>query len=93
MSTRRRVHIFVSGRVQGVFFRHYTLQKALELGLKGWVRNLEDGRVEVVCEGEEDKVKSMAAWCKKGPPGAFVKDTESYWEEYAGDFDTFRILH
>jgi len=58
----KRVHIFVSGIVQGVFFRHFTSMKAKQLGLTGWVRNLRDGRVEMVCEGNEDAIKEMIAW-------------------------------
>lgn len=59
MSDKDRAHIFVSGRVQGIFFRSSTQKKARELGLTGWVRNLQDGRVEAVFEGEKDKIEKM----------------------------------
>jgi acylphosphatase len=68
----RRVHVFISGRVQGVAFRHYTVKTAVSLNLKGWVRNLDDGRVETVFEGEDDPVDAMLAWCWKGPSLAHV---------------------
>jgi acylphosphatase len=67
------VHVFVSGRVQGVFFRPWTEDTARELGLKGWVRNLPDGRVEAVFEGEKSKVERMVELCRKGPPHAKVE--------------------
>ncbi|HOJ71062.1 MAG TPA: acylphosphatase [Syntrophorhabdaceae bacterium] len=87
----KRVHIFVSGIVQGVFFRHFTSMKAKQLGLTGWVRNLRDGRVEMVCEGNEDAIKEMIAWSKKGPQGAFVEKTDVRYEEYQGEFTDFQI--
>lgn len=71
-----RAHVFVSGVVQGVFYRAYTQQQAQKLGLKGWVRNLPDGRVEAVFEGEKDRVEKMIEWCSKGPPGAGVEGVE-----------------
>lgn len=88
-----RVHIFVSGMVQGVFFRLTTMRKALEIGVYGWVKNLRDGRVEIVCEGEKDKVNRLVEWCKKGPEGSFVTNTDISWEKYAGEFETFQIVY
>ena len=75
-STTRRVHVFITGRVQGVFFRAETKKQALELGLKGWVRNLYDRRVEAVFEGSKNDVEKMIDWCKKGPGPAHVKGVE-----------------
>lgn len=72
-----RLHVFVSGRVQGVFFRDSTRAKALELGVAGWVRNLPDGRVEAVFEGSREAVEAMARWCRSGPPLARVDDVEA----------------
>jgi len=89
MDKKVRVHIFVSGRVQGVFFRSQTKEKARELGLTGWVRNSEDGRVEAVFEGEEEKVKEIVEWAKKGPALARVNGIEILWEDYKGEFDDF----
>jgi len=87
-----RAHVFISGRVQGVFFRANARREALRLGVKGWVRNLRDGRVEAVIEGEEDKVKMMVEWCKRGPPGAIVSKVEIFWEPYKGEYKSFDII-
>lgn len=70
-------HVFVTGRVQGVGFRLSLVREAKKCeGLQGFVRNLEDGRVEAVIQGEERDVLALVAWCKKGPPGASVKELE-----------------
>ena len=81
-----RLHVFVSGRVQGVFFRDSTRRKALELGLAGWVRNLPDGRVEAVFEGPREAIEAAHAWCRNGPPLARVEDVEAA----AGDDEGLR---
>ncbi|MDW7772544.1 MAG: acylphosphatase [Desulfobulbaceae bacterium] len=82
--TRRRVHAIVRGRVQGVFFRDYTRQKALELGLSGWVRNLPDRSVETVFEGEREKVEEMLSWLHTGSPMSQVTGVDSRDEEPLG---------
>ncbi|HHH81954.1 MAG TPA: acylphosphatase [Chloroflexi bacterium] len=87
----KRAHLWISGRVQGVNFRYYTSQEAQARGLKGWVRNLWDGRVEAVFEGEEQAVDSMIEWCRKGPPAARVEDIQVSWENPTGEFDRFGI--
>ncbi len=69
-----RAHVVVSGRVQGVFFRSQTQEKAQQSGVSGWVKNLAEGRVEAVFEGERAKVEQMVKWAKKGPSGAIVND-------------------
>lgn len=89
--TMKRVHVFISGRVQGVFFREYTRRKAEELGVKGWVRNLPDGRVEAVFEGEDKAVDEMVRWCWKGSPYSKVTNVEAIEEEYRGEFGRFEI--
>jgi acylphosphatase len=89
----KRVHVFISGRVQGVFFRAYTEQEAKKLGVKGWVRNLPDGRVEAVFEGENSAVDQMVAWCHKGSPSAKVTDVEVIEEPYKGEFSDFEIRY
>jgi len=89
----KRVHLYISGLVQGVFFRANTKERAISLGLTGWVRNLPDGRVEVVAEGEEEKLKELVKWCHKGPPAARVKMVEVSWEEYHGEFEDFQIRY
>lgn len=86
------MHVIVSGRVQGVFFRAYTRETALALKLTGWVRNLPDGRVEIVFEGEDTNVQSMLEWCKKGPPHAIVNELEASEQTYTGEFRDFRII-
>ena len=80
----KRKHVFISGRVQGVFFRASTRDRARKLGVSGWVRNLSDGRVEAVFEGEERKVDRMVSFCRKGPKRARVEDIEVKDEEIKG---------
>ena len=87
-----RVHIFVSGKVQGVYFRQNTSLKAQELGIVGWVRNLSDGRVESVMEGLEVNIDKMISWCKSGPKDALVTDVKIMNEEYKKEFSTFDIV-
>lgn len=86
-----RLHIYVSGRVQGVFYRSNTRRRALELGLTGWVRNLPDGRVEAVVEGEEDQVDRLVQWCRRGPRSAVVTGLEVERETPTGEFEAFRV--
>jgi len=86
-----RAHVFVSGRVQGVFFRSETRHEARLRGVKGWVRNLPDGRVEAVFKGEEEAVKELIDFCRRGPPGAKVTKVEVRWEDYTGEFRDFKI--
>ncbi len=74
MANEERAHVYVSGQVQGVSFRDATRQQAEELGLGGWVRNLQDGRVEAVFEGESEAVRQMIEWCESGPSSADVDD-------------------
>jgi len=91
---KKRVHIFVSGRVQGVFFRAHTKEKALELDIKGWVRNLPDGRVEGVFEGEEERLNELIRWLKEGgPPLASIENLEILNEDYKGEFSDFEIKY
>jgi acylphosphatase len=88
-----RAHVFVSGRVQGVFFRSELRLEARRLDVKGWVCNLSDGRVEAVLEGEEEDVKRLIAFCRHGPPGARVLSVDAVWENYAGEFKDFEIRY
>lgn len=90
---KTRAHVFVGGTVQGVFFRSETQSEARKRDLKGWVRNMPDGRVEAVFEGEETSVKALVEFCRRGPPGAIVTDVEVRWEDYKGEFDTFDMRH
>lgn len=93
MNKKRRVHVFVSGRVQGVFFRDNTCRKARELGITGWVKNLPDGKVEAIFEGEEEKIKEMVEWTKRGPVFAKVNNLNVEWQEYKGEFKDFEIRY
>ena len=70
------VHVFISGQVQGVFFRAHTKEKAEELNLAGWVKNLPDGRVEAVFEGEQDQINKMLVWCYQGSPTSQVDQVD-----------------
>jgi acylphosphatase len=88
-----RAHILISGRVQGVFFRSETKYEAQKLGVKGWIRNLPDGKVEAVFEGEQENVEELARFCKQGPAGAKVTGAEVVWETYTGEFKDFEIRH
>ncbi len=93
MNEKVRVHLVVSGRVQGVFFRAKTQEKAQQLGVFGWVKNLSEDRVEAVFEGEKPQVEQLVKWAKKGPSGAIVNDLDLSWEEYQGEFTNFEIRY
>ena len=83
--------MLISGRVQGVFFRAATKREAESLGVKGWVRNNPDGKVEAVFEGEEDVVKMLVDFAKHGPPRAKVSNVEVTWGSYTGEFRNFGV--
>ncbi len=87
------VNVRVRGFVQGIFFRASTKETADRLGLTGWVRNMPDGSVEAVFEGDDDKVKEALKWCLKGPVGAGISGVEEKWGHYIGEFNTFEIRH
>ncbi len=82
---RARAHAFISGRVQGVWFRGSTVETAERLGLAGWARNLPDGRVEAVFEGAREAVEAALAWCHRGPPAARVDAVDVQWEQPEGE--------
>jgi len=86
-----RAHIFVSGRVQGVFFRVETRDETTKRNVTGWVRNTSGGRVEAVFEGEREDVEKMIDFCRSGPPGARVTKIDVQWKEYTGEFKSFKI--
>lgn len=87
-----RAHLYISGRVQGVFFRETTRERALEVGVTGWVRNLKNGRVEAVFEGEKEKVDKMIEYCRKGSRLSRVSNVEVKWENPEGLKD-FKIVY
>ncbi len=84
MTDRIRAHVFVSGTVQGVFYRATTRDTARERGIDGWVKNLADGRVEAVFEGPEDDVEAMVEWCHEGSPAADVDDVSAEYDDPEG---------
>jgi acylphosphatase len=86
-----RAHIFVSGRVQGVFFRMETCDEATKRNITGWVRNTSSDRVEAIFEGEKEDVEKLIKFCKSGPPAARVTKIDVQWEEYTGEFKSFKI--
>jgi len=90
MSDRTRAHVYVSGRVQGVYYRATTRDTAQEAGVCGWVRNLDDGRVEAVFEGPESAVEEMVAWCETGSRAASVDAVDATYEEPEG-LDGFEV--
>jgi acylphosphatase len=83
--TESRARVLVRGRVQGVFFRVETRDRARSLGLAGWVRNCPDGTVEAVFEGDSERVQSMVDWCGRGPSGASVDGVDVEWAEPEGE--------
>lgn len=88
-----RAHVIISGRVQGVFFRAHTRDFAEKFGVKGWVKNRQDGKVEALFEGDEEDVKAAIDWCRDGPPGANVSDVNVRWDDYKGEFKGFEIVY
>ena len=88
---RERAHLYVSGQVQGVFFRDSARKRAERLGLTGWVKNLPDGRVEALFEGPSEKVREMVRWCEQGPSHAEVEDVDTDFEAPEGDLTSFEV--
>ena len=86
-----RVKARIRGRVQGVFFRAETSDRARSLGVGGWVSNEPDGSVEAVFQGEQEKLESLLDWCRRGPRGASVEDVEVTWEEPQGGLSGFSV--
>lgn len=93
MADKARIHVLIEGRVHGVFFRASTRDEARARGLAGWVRNLADGRVEALFEGERRVLENMLAWCRQGPPYAYVDHLEVEWLPYLGDLADFRVVY
>ena len=90
-SDLQRAHVRVSGQVQGVFFRDSTRQKAEELGLAGWVKNVPEGQVEALFEGPTEKVREMVSWCEDGPQRASVENVDTNFESAEGDLEGFQV--
>lgn len=90
---RARAHLYISGLVQGVWFRAYVQRTATALGITGWIRNLPDSRVEAVMEGQRQAIELAILECKKGPPGSRVEGVDAQWMEPRGEFSSFTIEH
>ena len=88
---REQARVYVSGKVQGVFFRDATREKAEQLSLAGWVRNLPDGRVEALFDGPSETVREMVRWCEEGPSHAEVEDVDAEFEASGGDLEGFEV--
>jgi acylphosphatase len=86
------VHIYVRGRVTGVYFRAAAQREARRLGITGWVKNRSDGTVEILAEGEEDAVKELISWSHHGPSAARVDDVDVRYRSYTGEYPDFRIV-
>ena len=86
-----RAHVFYSGRVQGVGFRYTAEKLAMELDLTGWVKNLPDGRVEMVCEGPREKIELLLNHIRQCQLGSHIRRTDCLWESCKNEFDDFRV--
>lgn len=91
MSNPRGLHCIVHGRVQGVGFRYSTIAQARRFKVTGYVKNLSDGSVEVVAEGEKQDIDALSAWLKTGPPGAYVTNTDFRYTPYTGVYRGFTV--
>ncbi len=91
MSESAQLHAGIHGRVQGVFFRAFVSDLCHEMELTGYVRNLRDGSVEVVAEGDKSKLEKLLVHLKEGPPGARVVRVKTVWSQFTGNYPDFRI--
>ena len=87
----KRVHLLITGSVQGVFYRASARDEAASRGLSGWVRNRRDGAVEAVAEGPAGALEAFVAWCRRGPPSARVAGVAATWSEATGEFGGFEV--
>jgi acylphosphatase len=86
-----RATVRIKGDVQGVSFRYFTRRTAQEHQVSGWVRNLATGEVEAIFEGSVSAVQKVIDWCRRGPPAARVEGIDIHWEEFRGEFDSFKV--
>ena len=93
METKVRAHVIISGRVQGVFFRMETKRAADGFGVFGWVKNLRNGNVEALFEGDRERVDAVLEWCKEGPAHAQVSDVKLDWQDFTGEFSGFEVTY
>jgi acylphosphatase len=92
MPKHERLHAWVDGHVQGVGFRYFVREKANLFSVTGWVRNIHDGRVELLAEGPRDRVDSLLEAARQGPRGSHVTEVRVEWADASGEFDAFRVL-
>ena len=88
----KKVHLLISGNVQGVFYRVNARKKAEEFSLTGWVKNMPDNKVEILAEGKEENLKRLIKWCHNGSENAIVKEVKVEWGDYENKFDQFEII-
>ncbi len=88
----KKIHLLISGNVQGVFYRTNTKKKAEEFGLTGWVKNTLDNEVEILAEGEEENLKRLIKWCYNGSENAVVEGIKIKWGDCENKFDKFEII-
>lgn len=93
MADNARVHVRIEGKVQGVYFRSWAVDRAQELQLTGWVRNAEDGAVEITAEGEKAQLEKLISMMKMGPPAARVKEVKAVWQPFKNEFKHFEIKY
>jgi acylphosphatase len=91
--SKQRIRLFITGKVQGVFFRQALKVMAKKNDVFGWVKNLKDGRVEAVLEGDEEKVSRLVEWAHGGPANARVEDVDIHNEKFINEFSTFDVLY
>jgi len=90
---QKRVVLKISGRVQGVFYRINTKEKATKLNIGGYIKNKLDGTVNIIAEGEKNNLKELVKWCYQGSPSAKVENVDEKWEKYTGGFNNFEIKY
>ena len=91
--TKKRIHLFIGGKVQGVFFRQAVKVTAIKNNTGGWARNLDDGRVEVLLEGDDEAVNAVIKWAHTGPANARVDEIKIKTEEFKNEFLSFEVLY
>ena len=91
--SNKRVRLVVTGRVQGVFFRQSLKAKAIQNDIFGWVKNLQDGRVETILEGNEENIRILVEWTHSGPANAIVENVEIHNEKFDDEFRKFDVLY
>lgn len=93
MNKKARIHITIKGLVQGIFFRASTKEKAQQLGITGWVRNLNSDKVEIVAEGEKKNLEELIEWCKTGSSLVKIEEIKVEWQSYQAEFENFEIRY